>query len=75
MADDNTEQPEPEVVALSSSCIAQITYDFDSKETTIDFKDGRTVTYKTLPKEEFDILASSPNAGSYYNSFIKGKQK
>lgn len=75
MADDSDEQQdqEPEVIWLSSECIDQITWNFDDKSTIIDFRDGRTVTYKTLPREIFDTLASEPSAGEYYNNAIKGQ--
>lgn len=63
--------PEPEVVSITSSSIAQITYDFEDKSTTVDFKDGKSVVYKTLPKEIFDALATAPSAGKFYNNNIR----
>lgn len=70
---DEEEQKDPEVIWLSSECIDQITWNFDDKSTIIDFRDGRTVTYKSLPREMFDTLASASSAGEYYNSQIKGQ--
>lgn len=72
MADEPDER-KPEVIWLESQCIEQITWNFDDESSIIDFRDGRTVTYKKLPREVFDTLASAPSAGEYYNSQIKGQ--
>jgi hypothetical protein len=72
--DDTEEQSqEPEVVALVSNCLYQITFDPSDGSTLIEFKDGKQETYKTIPKEIFDTLASAPSAGAYYNRSIRGQ--
>lgn len=69
MEDEN--KKEPEVVSLSSKSLSQATYDPSDGSTTIDFTDGKSVTYKTLPKEMFDALVTAPSAGNFYNTSIR----
>lgn len=58
----------------NSSMLHDCGYDDESKEMTVTFVNGREYTYEDVDKSIYDMLASSPSAGKYFNS-IKGTLK
>lgn len=63
----------PETVALTSKCLSSATWNPEKQTVTIDFKDGKSEVYKTMPKEVFDRLVGAPSVGNFYNKSVRGK--
>jgi hypothetical protein len=59
------------MVWVDSSNIEAIGYDGDNLELWVQFLNGRTYVYDSVPAHVFDELMASPSKGSYFNRIIK----
>jgi hypothetical protein len=55
-----------------SSAISALSYDDETEECEIVFKDGRSYILQGLPQIEFERMANAPSPGQYWNMFVKG---
>lgn len=62
-----------EVVAVRSSVIHSISYNFSSKYLTLLFRNGTAYRYLGVPFEIFNNFLKATSKGAYYNRFISGK--
>jgi hypothetical protein len=59
-------------VSKGSSAIVRLSYDDETNECFITFKDGRGYVIQDFPEIEFERWAGSTSLGGYFNSFIRG---
>lgn len=57
---------------LDSSVLARASYDPDTEQLNIWFRNGRSYTHEGVPPDAFAGLCDAQSPGSYYNSAIKG---
>ena len=56
-----------------SSVIADIRYNPTTGVTTVDFVNGNTYDYTTIPENIVEEWKNAPSLGKYFNQHIKGK--
>jgi hypothetical protein len=56
---------------LSSSAIARIAYDEESRTLRVEFRNGRVYEYFDLPRNVYEELLTAPSAGRYVTYNIK----
>ncbi|TXK93969.1 KTSC domain-containing protein [Methylococcaceae bacterium CS1] len=60
-----------EMIPVSSSNIAAISYDEQNETVQVQFLNGTEYVYKGVPQHEFDGLLNAPSVGSYLNRNYK----
>ena len=63
--------PMPDMHPVSSSNIAAVGYDLDSRTAYVQFLNGSTYAYKGVPEHEFENLRTASSVGSYLNRNYK----
>jgi hypothetical protein len=61
------------VMNVSSSAIANITYDEQTRNMSVVFKDGRSYAYSMVPSATHRAFMVSQSKGKYFNSYIRKK--
>jgi len=56
----------------ASTAIPNITYDDETNECFVTFKDGRSYVIPDFPEIELERWLGSGSIGGYFNSFIRG---
>lgn len=56
-----------ETYVCSSQILSVIEYCNDTKEMTVEFKNGNKYKYFDVPREEFEALQESNSIGKYFN--------
>jgi hypothetical protein len=59
-------------VSKGSSAIVRLSYDDETSELFITFKDGRSYVIPDFPEIEFERWSNSVSLGGYFNSFVRG---
>jgi hypothetical protein len=57
--------------AVSSSNVAAVGYDADSRKLRVEFHNGSTYEYSDVSQETFDELVAADSVGSYFNREVK----
>lgn len=57
---------------LSSTCIANLTYNHCTGELFMTFTDGRNYVIEDFPEIELERWLGSESIGGYFNAFVKG---
>lgn len=57
----------------SSTNIDQVTYDRETREMQITFKDGRAYSYANVPNEVYLAFQHAPSAGQFFYRQIRGR--
>ncbi len=60
-----------EMTPVSSSNIAAVGYDEDTKMLTVQFNNGRTYRYAGVPNGEYQNLLNATSVGNYFATNIK----
>lgn len=60
-------------ISVSSSNIASIGYDAQSRVLEVKFKDGSIYHYSQVPVSEYEGLMAASSHGSYLSEHIKGR--
>jgi hypothetical protein len=56
---------------LSSSAIARVAYDEESRTLSVEFRNGRVYEYFDLPRHVYEELLKAPSAGRFVTYNIK----
>ena len=64
---------QPEKVNFTSAALDSAVWEPQDQTATINFKKGKSVEYKSLPRDIFEALVKSPSPGTYFNANIRGK--
>lgn len=51
--------------------LSKASYDLETKELTITFRNGKSYTYEDVDKLSWELLTSAKSAGQYFNSIKK----
>jgi len=62
-----------ETLEVNSKAISVVTYQKDTKQLTVQFKNGRIYLYKDVPLKVYDRFRTNKSMGVYYNSTIRKK--
>jgi KTSC domain len=60
-------------VPLRSSMLPGASYDDETNQLTVEFKNGREYTHDNVPGDIFAGLVAAPSPGRYYLDNIKSK--
>lgn len=61
------------MTSVSSSNIAAIGYDHDTREMHVEFHSGSTYAHHDVPAHEFEQFLNAPSAGSHYSRRFKDR--
>ena len=56
---------------VESSSVAAVGYDAVSAELEIEYRNGRTYRYQSVPVAAYRLLLQAPSVGEYVNKVIK----
>lgn len=62
-----------ETAPLQSSVLLLASYDDETQEMDVTFRNGRTYTHPRVPAEVFHQLRDAGSPGQFYNENIRGK--
>lgn len=60
---------------VKSSNINKIGYNSDEKQLLVEFKGGKTFSYKYVTSAEYDELRNADSVGSHFSKFIKNTKE
>ena len=63
------------VTIPNSSNIRSVGYDDDARTLHITFHSGKSYTFESVPRDEYDYLLSAESVGSHFHSNIRNKYK
>lgn len=69
---DEEGQPCSKSYNLSSTCIANLTYNHCTGELFMTFTDGRNYVIEDFPEIELERWLGSASIGGYFNAFVRG---
>ena len=61
----------PNMHFVESSNIAELGYDYSSKNLYVRFKSGTMYCYENVPESVYKSLDSTPSIGGYFNANIR----
>ena len=56
-----------------SKCVADISYDPESQEMTVEFQQRGTYKYQNVPLDEYVDFQSAGSQGKYFNNYIRDR--
>ena len=62
-----------DMTPVSSSNIAAVGYDADSRELTIEFNSGDVYIYDGIDPMSYESLMQAPSVGSFFYRFIRNR--
>lgn len=62
----------PQMQPVSSSNVAELGYDLETKTVYVRFLNGTLYIYKNVPINEYNGLLNAPSIGSYLHRNLKG---
>lgn len=63
------------MIPVTSSTIAEIGHDADSKEMRVKFKSGKTYSFGNVEAHQFDAFRSAESHGKHFHQFFRGNPK
>ena len=60
-----------EMTSVSSSNVASVGYDYNSATLRIQFHNGSTYDYYSVPEYHYTALLNASSVGTYLNEYIK----
>ena len=58
---------------FESKCVADISYDPESQEMTVEFQQRGTYKYQNVPLDEYVDFQSAGSQGKYFNNYIRDR--
>ena len=59
--------------SVASTNISNVEWDKDTKDLTVQFRNGAIYAYSSVPKEVYEGLLHAGSAGQYLNQAVKGQ--
>lgn len=58
---------------ISSSALASVGYDAETRDLEVEFTSGRVYRYRDVPQGTYDFLLRARHKGSYFNRMIASR--